>query len=225
MNTVSLTLPQSLQEQVEALAQKEGISVPEFITLAVAEKLATLATAARCRRFRRRAPNVPLVEPPRLALQEARPPPLDHPPDQPHPGRRDRRHGRRKCWAAWWGPAPLRSAGRTSQYAGIERSGRHSAAPRSESRRIRHGDRHPGWCERHPRVGAGTSHRRARMPPPDQYPGRVGAGGADAPAGRDRAGAVWRAAGDASTASPNADRWPATARSRTCGGLGSPGLG
>ena len=45
MNTVSLTLPQSLQEQVEALAQKEGISVTEFITLAVAEKLATLTTA------------------------------------------------------------------------------------------------------------------------------------------------------------------------------------
>lgn len=45
MNTVNVTLPQSLQEQVEALAQKEGISVPEFITLAVAEKLATLATA------------------------------------------------------------------------------------------------------------------------------------------------------------------------------------
>ena len=45
MNTVSLTLPQSLQEQVETLAQKEGISVTAFITLAVAEKLATLATA------------------------------------------------------------------------------------------------------------------------------------------------------------------------------------
>lgn len=45
MNTVNITLPQSLQEQVEALAQKEGISVPEFITLAVAEKLATLTTA------------------------------------------------------------------------------------------------------------------------------------------------------------------------------------
>ena len=45
MNTVSVTLPQSLQEQVEALAQKEGSSVPEFITLAVAEKLATLTTA------------------------------------------------------------------------------------------------------------------------------------------------------------------------------------
>ena len=45
MSTMSLTLPQSLQEQVEVLAQKEGISVTEFIMLAVAEKLATLATA------------------------------------------------------------------------------------------------------------------------------------------------------------------------------------
>jgi hypothetical protein len=45
MSTMSLTLPHSLQEQVEALAQKEGISVSEFITLAVAEKLATLTTA------------------------------------------------------------------------------------------------------------------------------------------------------------------------------------
>ena len=44
MSTLRLTLPQSLQEQVEALAQKEGISVNEFIALAVAEKLATLAT-------------------------------------------------------------------------------------------------------------------------------------------------------------------------------------
>jgi hypothetical protein len=45
MSTLRLTLPQSMREQVEALAQKEGISVHEFITLAVAEKLATLATA------------------------------------------------------------------------------------------------------------------------------------------------------------------------------------
>jgi hypothetical protein len=45
MSTLSLTLPQSLHKQVEELAQKEGISVNEFITLAVAEKLATLATA------------------------------------------------------------------------------------------------------------------------------------------------------------------------------------
>ena len=45
MSTMSLTLPKSLQEQVEALAQQEGVSVNEFIALAVAEKLATLATA------------------------------------------------------------------------------------------------------------------------------------------------------------------------------------
>ena len=45
MSTLLLTLPQSMQAQVEALAQKEGISITEFITLAVAEKLATLATA------------------------------------------------------------------------------------------------------------------------------------------------------------------------------------
>jgi hypothetical protein len=45
MSTLHLTLPQSMQSQVEALAQKEGVSVTEFITLAVAEKLATLATA------------------------------------------------------------------------------------------------------------------------------------------------------------------------------------
>ena len=45
MSTMNLTLPKSLQEQVEALARKEGISVNEFVSLAVAEKLATLATA------------------------------------------------------------------------------------------------------------------------------------------------------------------------------------
>ena len=45
MSTMNITLPQSLQSQMEVLAQKEGISVTEFITLAVAEKLATVATA------------------------------------------------------------------------------------------------------------------------------------------------------------------------------------
>ena len=45
MSTLRLILPQSLHEQVKALARKEGISINEFITLAVAEKLATLSTA------------------------------------------------------------------------------------------------------------------------------------------------------------------------------------
>ena len=39
MSTLHLTLPQSMHEQVEALAQKEGISINAFITLAVALKL------------------------------------------------------------------------------------------------------------------------------------------------------------------------------------------
>lgn len=44
MSTLSLTLPPSLHEQLLTSASKEGVSVHEFITLAVAEKLATLAT-------------------------------------------------------------------------------------------------------------------------------------------------------------------------------------
>ena len=45
MSTLHLTLPPSLHEQVQAYASKEGISINEFIMLAVAEKLATLSTA------------------------------------------------------------------------------------------------------------------------------------------------------------------------------------
>lgn len=44
MSMLNLTLPQSLQEQVETLAVREGISVNDFIMLAVAEKTATLTT-------------------------------------------------------------------------------------------------------------------------------------------------------------------------------------
>ena len=45
MSSLLLTLPQTLHAQMEAQAHKEGISLNEFITLAVAEKLATLSTA------------------------------------------------------------------------------------------------------------------------------------------------------------------------------------
>ena len=70
MSTLSLSLPPSLQEQVEALAAKEGVSVAEFVALTLSEKVATLATAdylaERARRGRReqllaalaRAPDV-----------------------------------------------------------------------------------------------------------------------------------------------------------------------
>jgi hypothetical protein len=45
MSTLNLSIPRSLQEQVEALAAREGVSVGEFVSLALAEKVATLATA------------------------------------------------------------------------------------------------------------------------------------------------------------------------------------
>jgi hypothetical protein len=44
MSVLNLTLPQSLQERVETLAIQEGVSVNEFIALAVAEKTAALTT-------------------------------------------------------------------------------------------------------------------------------------------------------------------------------------
>jgi hypothetical protein len=54
VRTLRLTLPPSLHEQAQAYASKEGISINEFIMLAVAEKLVTLSTtdylAARAKR-------------------------------------------------------------------------------------------------------------------------------------------------------------------------------
>ena len=44
MSALSLRLPKSLHEQLRELAQEEGISVNQFVTLAVAEKVATLST-------------------------------------------------------------------------------------------------------------------------------------------------------------------------------------
>lgn len=45
MSTLSLTIPRSLREQAEALAAREGVSVGELATLALAEKVASVATA------------------------------------------------------------------------------------------------------------------------------------------------------------------------------------
>jgi hypothetical protein len=45
VSVLHLALPPSLHEQAQAYASKEGISINEFIMLAVAEKLATLSIA------------------------------------------------------------------------------------------------------------------------------------------------------------------------------------
>jgi len=44
MSKLSVRLPKSVHEQVKALARDEGISMNQFIALAVAEKIAALQT-------------------------------------------------------------------------------------------------------------------------------------------------------------------------------------
>ncbi|OGO39694.1 MAG: CopG family transcriptional regulator [Chloroflexi bacterium RBG_16_56_8] len=43
MSALSLRLPKSLHEQLKELAQEEGISVNQFVMLAVAEKVASIS--------------------------------------------------------------------------------------------------------------------------------------------------------------------------------------
>jgi predicted DNA-binding protein len=45
MSVLSLRLPQSMHEHLRELAQREGVSINQFITLAIAEKMAALETA------------------------------------------------------------------------------------------------------------------------------------------------------------------------------------
>lgn len=44
MSNLSLRLPESLHKQVKALAKREGVSINQFVTTALAEKLSALMT-------------------------------------------------------------------------------------------------------------------------------------------------------------------------------------
>ena len=44
MSVLSLRLPKTLHEQVREIAQDEGVSINQFVLLALAEKIATLQT-------------------------------------------------------------------------------------------------------------------------------------------------------------------------------------
>ena len=44
MSTISLRLPESLHNRLRELAEKENVSMNQFITLALAEKMSALAT-------------------------------------------------------------------------------------------------------------------------------------------------------------------------------------
>jgi hypothetical protein len=72
MSTLSLRLPNSLHKQVAELARREGISMNQFISTAVAEKLSALLTAeylgkrgkrGRRKKFERALSRVKAVEP------------------------------------------------------------------------------------------------------------------------------------------------------------------
>ncbi len=44
MSTLSVRLPESLHKRLKIMADKEGVSMNQFITLAVSEKVSTLMT-------------------------------------------------------------------------------------------------------------------------------------------------------------------------------------
>lgn len=46
MSVLSLRLPASMHEQVREMARKEGVSINQFITLAIAEKMAAVDAVA-----------------------------------------------------------------------------------------------------------------------------------------------------------------------------------
>ena len=58
MSTLSIRLPNSLHKRVRELAEREGVSINQFVSTAVAEKLSALVTeeyfAERARRGDRR---------------------------------------------------------------------------------------------------------------------------------------------------------------------------
>lgn len=44
MSTLSIRLPESLHKKIKELAEQEGVSMNQFITLAVSEKMSALLT-------------------------------------------------------------------------------------------------------------------------------------------------------------------------------------
>lgn len=72
MSTISLRLPESLHRKVKEIAKKEGISINQFITSAVSEKMSAFATIdyleervkrADSKKFQEALSHIPDVEP------------------------------------------------------------------------------------------------------------------------------------------------------------------
>jgi len=92
MTTLSLRLPESLHARLRELARREGVSINQFITLAVAEKTSALLVEevlnARARRGDRTRFESALSQ-----VAESPPPPWDK---LPPARRRGSRHGNPK---------------------------------------------------------------------------------------------------------------------------------
>ncbi|MEX0724180.1 MAG: YlcI/YnfO family protein [Gracilimonas sp.] len=72
MSTLSVRLPESLHKKIKELAEQEGVSMNQFITLAVSEKMSALLTIdylkerakkASKQKFKNIMEQVPDVEP------------------------------------------------------------------------------------------------------------------------------------------------------------------
>lgn len=62
MSTLSLRLPKSLHDQLRELAQEEGISINQFVLLAVAEKVAAISTIEYLEKRAKRGSRERLLE-------------------------------------------------------------------------------------------------------------------------------------------------------------------
>jgi hypothetical protein len=62
MGALSLRLPKSLHEQVKELAREEGISMNQFVLLAVAEKVASISTVEYLEKRAKRGSREKLLE-------------------------------------------------------------------------------------------------------------------------------------------------------------------
>ena len=85
MSSLNLRLPDSLHDQVRELARQDNVSINQFITLAVAEKVATLLTIETLKERARRGDRAEferiLDE---IARKDRAPLPHDRLPAQPH---------------------------------------------------------------------------------------------------------------------------------------------
>ena len=74
MSTLSLRLPESLHKQLKDVAEREGVSINQLITSAVAEKMSALMTAEyleeRAARANRSAFDAVLAKVPKLPTRQ-----------------------------------------------------------------------------------------------------------------------------------------------------------